>query len=297
MDPEAVEVGRELEQSSAGKFTMHQTPFSGMKMVLTDDLKGCLSGVLFDLGISSPQLDDPSRGMRPEQSGPLDLRFDISEGEPAWKLLETLSREELASILARYGDGQDAETAERIADTIALFKCIGKGMPKTTSEFSDLVSRCRMGGDYQRMHAAKLTFQALRMHINRERKEMMKGMNAAYKMLKEGGRIAVITWKHSEAALVMDFLRENELAAESYPLRAWLEESEEGLSGTKRKFGLRRAPAIYPGAAELGYNSRARSAVLHILVKEKGVRVAEVREAVYKKMQWEKLDIPRLHST
>jgi 16S rRNA C1402 N4-methylase RsmH len=227
----------------------------------------------------------------------LDLRFDISKGDPAWKLLETLSRVELASILAKYGDGQDAETAERIADTIALYKSIGKGMPKTTSEFSDLVSRCRMGGDYQRMHAAKLTFQALRMHINSERKEMMRGMNAAFKMLKEGGRIAVISWKHSEAALLMDFLREHELAAESYPLRAWLEESDEGLSGIKRKYGLRRAPAIYPSAAELGYNSRARSAVLHILVKEKGVRVSEVTETVYEKMHWEQLNVPRLHST
>lgn len=227
------------------------------------------------------------------QSGPLDLRFDITKGEPAWQLLETLSREELASILAKYGDGQDAETAERIADTISLYKSIGKGMPKTTSEFSELVSRCRMGGDYQRMHAAKLTFQALRMHINSERKEMMKGMQAAYKMLKEGGRIAVISWKHSEAALVMDFLRENELASESYPLRTWIEE-EEGM--LKRKFGLRRAPAVYPGAAELGYNSRARSAVLHILHKEKGVRISDIKDRVYEKMKWEKLEIPRLHS-
>lgn len=67
MDPEAVDVGRELEVSSSGQFSMHQTPFSGMKKVLPEELKGELAGVLFDLGISSPQLDDPSRGMRPEQ--------------------------------------------------------------------------------------------------------------------------------------------------------------------------------------------------------------------------------------
>ncbi|GAX82094.1 hypothetical protein CEUSTIGMA_g9522.t1 [Chlamydomonas eustigma] len=309
MDPHAVEVGEKLAGSDS-RFSIHATAFSDMRKVLPKELRGRLSGVLFDLGISSPQLDDPTRGMRPEQSGPLDLRFDISTGEPAWRLLETLSREDLAAILAKYGDGQDSASAARVADAVAIAKLSGVGVPQSTAAFAALVSACRVGGDYQRMHAAKLTFQALRMAVNGERRQMMNGLRAAFKLLRPGGIIAVITWKHSEAALVTEFLRENELAPESYPLRQWWEagrqapavgeEAEAAVARPRpplpKGLGLRRAPAVCPSEAELRENSRSRSAVLHILHKEEGIRVDDVHKAVYEELGWDPLNVAPLHA-
>jgi 16S rRNA (cytosine1402-N4)-methyltransferase len=109
-------------------------------------------------------------------------------------------------------------------------------------------------------------------------------LRAAFKLLRPGGIIAVITWKHSEAALVTEFLRENELAPDTYPLRQWWEAGRQAAAAGGEKaaagprpplpkgVGLRRAPAVCPSEAELRENSRSRSAVLHILHKEEGIR-------------------------
>lgn len=118
-----------------------------------------VSGILFDLGISSPQFDEAGRGFRPEQDGPLDLRFDQSKGESAFELLQRIPREELARILTVYGDGQDRAAAQRIADAVCLQREAEGGLPSRTREFAALVASVK-GREYQAMHPAKLTFQA-----------------------------------------------------------------------------------------------------------------------------------------
>lgn len=288
MDPLAVAAGEQLAAEDA-RFHMHSGAFSGMVKTLREK-KGLISGILFDLGISSPQLDDPSRGFRPEEQGPLDLRFDVSRGEPAWAFLQRASREELLAALLRNGDGQDAATARRVADAIVLTRDVRGEMLRSTSELAALVAEARCGGDYQPMHAAKLTFQALRMHLNDEFGELTRGMRAAFKLLQPGGRMGIITWKHSECAVVMDFLRSKELAHEAFPLRAWWE-TERADEPLRESWGLTRGEAIRPGAAELTANSRARSAVLHILHKQRGVRVSTVERAVHDALGWDSLDI------
>jgi 16S rRNA (cytosine1402-N4)-methyltransferase len=132
--------------------------------------------------------------MRPEMDGPLDMRFDVTTGVPAWRWLETASRDEICSVLARYGDGQDAASAARVADAVVISReSSGGKVPRSTSEMAKLISHARCGGDYQPLHAAKLSFQALRMHLNDEREELRKGLKSALKLLKPGGRIAIIT--------------------------------------------------------------------------------------------------------
>ena len=287
MDPEAVAAG-EVLAGDDHRFSIHACQFGRMAKELRH-LAGTVDGVLFDLGISSPQLDDPSRGFRPEADGPLDLRFDTSAGEPAWKVLERCSRQELCALLQRLGDGQDAASARRVADAIALAKEPGgAGVPRTTGQLGALVHAARCGGDYQPMHAAKLTFQALRMHVNDEFGQLRVGLAAATTLLRPGGRIGIITWKHSECAVVMDFLRDHELAGEAFPLRQWLEARPEA-EPLPLAMGLRRGAARRPSEAELRTNSRARSAVLHVLYKEEGVTVAACEKAAHAALGWEPL--------
>ena len=264
MDPDAIKVGKELAASDA-RFAIHHSPFSAMAAVLGARAV-TPAAVFFDLGISSPQFDEAHRGFRPEADGPLDLRFDQSQGQPAWQFLQEVERGALIKLLCEYGETTDAAAARRIADTICLARQAGR-LPRRTREFAAMVATAK-GREYQAMHPAKLTFQvaaarspsrpppacllqpqplgplatslvrlqsalapsppllprppppprppprrlrgpsqALRVHLNREFDEMRRGMRAAFELLGEGGRIGLITWKHSECAIVVDFFR------------------------------------------------------------------------------------------
>ena len=197
MDPLAVAAGSALAEADA-RFSMHRGPFASMAQILPPGLVGAVDGILYDLGISSPQLDDPTRGFRPEQDGPLDLRFDPDAGVPAWQFLQSADREEIAAAIAAAGDGQDAASAARVADALALARMGPCGGPRTTGQLAALVAAARCGGDYQPMHAAKLTFQALRIHLHDEFGQLRQGLQAGLQMLRPGGRLGIITWKHSE---------------------------------------------------------------------------------------------------
>jgi 16S rRNA (cytosine1402-N4)-methyltransferase len=127
------------------------------------------------------------------------------------------------------------------------------------------------------------------MHLNDERDELRRGLKSALKLLKPGGRIAVISWKHSECAIIMDFIREHELAGARFPLRQWWEQ-DASRDPLPVSMGLRRGEAVRPGPEELRANARARAAVLHMLHWESGVRVDAVEGAVYSRLGWEKLE-------
>ena len=196
MDPEAIAAGRELERTD-DRFRIHHAPFSAMETTLRP-LGVQPTGVFFDLGISSPQFDEAHRGFRPEADGPLDLRFDQSRGVPAWQFLEQAERGEIVRVLQAYGETADAVAARRIADAICIARA-ARALPRRTREFAQLVADAK-GKEYQPMHPAKLAFQALRIHLNDEFGEMRTGLAAAFNILADGGRIGLITWKHSECA-------------------------------------------------------------------------------------------------
>ena len=281
MDPDAIKVANELAAADK-RFHIHHSPFGEMETVLSG-LGVQPAGVFFDLGISSPQFDEAHRGFRPEADGPLDLRFDQTKGEPAWQFLQRAEREELVSILHEYGETTDPTAARRIADAICLARA-RNALPKRTREFASLVAQAK-GHEYQAMHPAKLAFQALRVHLNREFDEMRRGMAAAFALLPEGGRIGLITWKHSECAIVVDYFRSEEAVREELPLLGWYR-AQPAAAPLQRSWALTIDEAVRPSDRELSSNSRSRSAVLHVLRKVRATRVADLEDAAYPLLGW-----------
>jgi len=217
MDEDAIAAGKVLA-SQDKRFHIHYSPFSAMFQVLTQlrVAKGSspegnfVDGVLIDIGISSPQLDG-SRGFRPEDTydSPLDMRFDQRPHvESALQFVQRVGRHQLASCIEHYG-GEHPLAARRIADAIALAKANGS-LPTRTAAFGALVANAK-GHEYQAMHPAKMTFQALRIQVNQEYDELRGGLEASMKLLKDGGKTAVLTWKHTECAILVDHARKHEV--------------------------------------------------------------------------------------
>eukprot|EP00798_Chlamydomonas_sp_ICE-L_P026404 gene26404-17501_t len=285
IDPEAIKEAKELEKQDS-RFKIHHRPFGDLAEVMEEEGVSP-SGVFLDLGISSPQFDDAHRGFRPEADGPLDLRFDQTRGESAWDLLQKIGRDELITLLIDNGEA-DKTSARRIADAIVLSRDAGE-LPNRTREFAELVCLAK-GKEYQAMHPAKLTFQALRIHLNQEFEEISRGMAAAFKCMADGGRLGLLTWKHSECAIVMDFFRDHEVAREQMPMLRFLREKHPDVAdGLKRTAALEMDDVARPSNKEIQENSRSRSALLHVLRKQrKAVRCYDVERAAYKQLGWGK---------
>jgi 16S rRNA (cytosine1402-N4)-methyltransferase len=283
MDAEAIKDGTQLAAEDT-RFRVHHQPFSAMRDALgplvpfSTPGTGGVSAVLFDLGISSPQFDEASRGFRLEADGPLDLRFDQSRGETAHEFLMRADRLEIVDVLSRFG-----ETTDPVADAICVAR-EQRALPHRTKEFAVLVARAK-GFEYQAMHPAKLTFQALRVHLNDEFGECQRGLEAAFELLEPGGRIGVITWKHSECNLVVDFYRAHEAARPEAPQMAFYS-SRAAAAPLEPEWALLMEHTIRPSAEELQLNSRARSAVLHILKKVRAPTLAQLDAKLYPLMGW-----------
>jgi len=257
---------------------MHHSGFADMANRLEH---GSIWGILLDLGISSPQLDG-DRGFRCEVDGPMDMRYDVSEGtETAWEYVNRAPRAELAAAIEEYG-GEHPTAARRIADAIALCRDTDPaGIPTRTRDFAALVARAK-GKDYQAMHPAKLTFQALRIVVNKEFSQFREGLEASLKVLRPGGKVLIITWKHSECNLIVDFFRSHELARPDHPLSQWFERqrmADPSIAELPRSTGVIMEDPCRPTPLELSENSRSRSAVLHVLRKANGVRLADLEAA------------------
>eukprot|EP00416_Gambierdiscus_australes_P031159 CAMPEP_0171087818 /NCGR_PEP_ID=MMETSP0766_2-20121228/20388_1 /TAXON_ID=439317 /ORGANISM="Gambierdiscus australes, Strain CAWD 149" /LENGTH=334 /DNA_ID=CAMNT_0011545549 /DNA_START=6 /DNA_END=1006 /DNA_ORIENTATION=+ len=242
-----------------------------------------LSGIFLDLGISSPQLDEAARGFRPEENGPLDLRFDTSNGPTAADFLREAPREELLRVLQQYGDPSDPHAAVRVADAVCLRRSEGSP-PQTTTEFAELVAACR-GYEYQAMHPAKTTFQALRIHLNNEFGQLRGGVAAALDLLKSGGRLGVLTWKHSECALLLECLRGVEVAGTNFPLLRW-HKARPVRERLSKAWGFVADVARRPTPEEMRLNSRSRSAVFHVLRKNRGFLCSQLEATAATVFGW-----------
>lgn len=239
-----------------------------------------------DVGISSPQFDDTGRGFRPEADGPLDLRFDNSKGVPASEFLKTVPHSELVQIINDYGEeSAGGDAARRIADAICLARSRGE-LPTRTKPFAELVARAKgKETSGQMMHPAKMTFQALRIHLNNEFDEMRKGMRAAFKLIGEGGRIGLITWKFSERDIVDEVFRSLEAVREKEPLLKWYQE-QPNASPLPNGPSLENDEVVKPSERELQSNSRSRAALLHVMYKRNLPRLAHLEERAYALPSW-----------
>lgn len=250
-DPEAIRAGRERFGSDP-RLTLVSSPFSQLLSIVNDlGLAGRLAGVLLDLGVSSPQLDDAARGFSFTQDGPLDMRMNNAAGMTATDWLARAPETEIARVIRDYGEER---FAKRIARAIVARR---HEAPITrTLELAEVVAaavRTREPGK----HPATRTFQAIRIHVNRELEEIQAALDGTLPALEPGGRLAVISFHSLEDALVKRFIQRH---SQEDPIYAGLPEVPAHARPKLRRIGK----AIHSSDAEIERNPRARSAIMRV---------------------------------
>jgi len=247
-DPEAVAAARSVEDP---RLMSAHARFSELQVTLDALRAGAAYGVLFDLGVSSPQLDDPRRGFGFRIDGPLDMRMDPTRGTSAAEWLEKADEAEIREVISNYGEER---FAKQIAKAIVAAR---RRRPlRSTGEFASVVAaavRTREPGQ----NPATRTFQAVRIYVNQELEELSLALPQALDALRRSGRLAVISFHSLEDRIVKNFMRgaARPSVPERLPLRA-------------REMPMPRlrvvGSPVKPGAEEIRRNPRARSAVLRV---------------------------------
>jgi 16S rRNA (cytosine1402-N4)-methyltransferase len=209
-DPDAVAHG-ESEFGADARFAIRHAGFEDLRLVAVPWLADRkLDGVLFDLGVSSPQLDQPSRGFSFAHDGPLDMRMNTASGTTAAEWLATVSQTELADVLFRYGE---EPRSRQIAAAILRARAV-KPLA-TTRELADLVS-AKAGRTRGRIHPATRVFQAIRIAVNDELQALERGLAQSLDLLAAGGRLAVISFHSLEDRIVKQFMAREARGDEAY---------------------------------------------------------------------------------
>jgi 16S rRNA (cytosine1402-N4)-methyltransferase len=247
-DPAAIALGGELARTNPGRFTVVEGRFGDMEALLAALGVSTVAGIALDLGVSSPQLDDPQRGFSFRADGPLDMRMG-REGASAADLVNTLSESALANLIYIYGEER---FARRVARAIVAAR---REAPLTrTAELARIVrAAVPVSGT---IDPATRTFQALRMEVNDELGELERALLAAERLLAPGGRLVIVAFQSLEDRKVKDFLRQRSAAAPHGSRH------RPALPARAPSFRLIARKPIMPGAAEIQRNPRARSARL-----------------------------------
>jgi 16S rRNA (cytosine1402-N4)-methyltransferase len=252
-DPEAVAAGKEKLGNDA-RFSIVQGEFAEMeRFVRLWGVEEGLDGILLDIGVSSPQLDDPARGFSFMGDGPLDMRMNPSQGVSAKEWLAEASERELTRVFREFGEERHAR---RIARSIVLTR--QEQRLETTGQLARLIEET-IGRREKNKHPATRCFQAIRIFINDEMAQLARGLEEAIKLLRPGGRLVVISFHSLEDRLVKRTIRE---AARPGPVRKNIPQHPDHKPLLK-PIGR----AIKPSASELSVNPRARSAVMRVAEK------------------------------
>jgi len=248
-DPDAIAGGQELAEAADGGLTLVHAVFSAIEAELTQRDAVPVDGVVMDIGVSSMQLDQPDRGFSFQADGPLDMRMSQS-GTSAAEFLNEADEEEIADVLHQFGE---EPRARRVARAIVAARPL-----KTTLDLATVVRRALGYRPHDKKDPSTRTFQAIRIHLNRELGELADGLAAAERVLKPGGRLAVVTFHSLEDRLVKRFFRERSGA----------------LPGGSRhlpQVAAKAAPsfetvgrAVRADEQEIARNPRARSATLRV---------------------------------
>jgi 16S rRNA (cytosine1402-N4)-methyltransferase len=256
-DPEAISSAREQHANDARVTIIHDDYAQLKEHIQQQGLELEVDGVLLDLGVSSPQLDDASRGFSFQQNGPLDMRMDTSRGETAAQWLMRADEQEIADVLWRYGEER---FSRRIARTIVEYR---REQPiDDTATLAAIVRDCvpaPRGRQDKSKHPATRAFQAIRIRINQELDHVERVLGDIFDVLRVGGRLLVISFHSLEDRLVKRFIRD-ESTVPRIPRGMPIRESELKVRVRLRAVGK----AIRAGLDELAENPRARSAVLRI---------------------------------
>ena len=246
-DPEAVAAAAQIADP---RFAIEHASFAEMRERLAARDLAQVDGVLLDLGVSSPQIDNPERGFSFRHDAPLDMRMDPTRGETAADFLARASEREIVEVLREHGEER---AAVPIAKALVARRDAGAPV-RRTGELAALVARAVKSREPGQDPATR-TFQALRIHVNAELEALEQGLRAALALLAPGGRLAVIAFHSLEDRIVKGFIAHE--SREAPDRRA-------PFAPPTRALRLRPLARIRPSAAEAAANPRARSAVLRV---------------------------------
>jgi 16S rRNA (cytosine1402-N4)-methyltransferase len=250
-DPQAVAVAKEWQDP---RFEIISGPFSSLYDYMAErDLLGKVDGLLLDLGVSSPQLDEAERGFSFMNDGPLDMRMDPLHGESAADWLLHADVDDIAWVLRTYGEERFANRIARaiVADRVTT--------PYTrTRQLAEMIARV-VPNKEKHKHPATRSFQALRIHVNQELKEIEETLKASLSVLAPGGRLAVISFHSLEDRIVKQFIRQQEKGIQP-PKGLPITEDQIRKTQTLHSVGK----AIKPADSEVSDNVRSRSSVLRV---------------------------------
>ena len=245
-DPVAVEVGCALAREEP-RFAIERASYASIgRIAKSRAISGDVDGILLDLGLSSPQLEDAGRGFSFLRDGPLDMRMDPESGISAAAWLKRAPEREIARVIREFGEERYARRIAR-----AVVEARGREPIARTRQLAAIVERC-VAKRERRRHPATRTFQALRIFVNRELEELQDALNQLPSVLKPGGRVAVVSFHSLEDRVVKRFIRGR--PAFAHPTFAFNE------GPPLRALGK----PLRPSAAEVARNPRARSAILRI---------------------------------
>ncbi|KJY95072.1 MULTISPECIES: 16S rRNA (cytosine(1402)-N(4))-methyltransferase RsmH [Pseudoalteromonas] len=251
-DPSAIAAAQRFADDP--RFNIAHSRFSRLDEVAeAQGLTGKVDGILLDIGVSSPQLDDAGRGFSFMKDGPLDMRMDPSQGRSAAQWLAEAELEDMVFVFKKYGEEKFARRiATKIIETRAHTDI------NSTAQLAKLIDEAVPVKDKHK-HPATRTFQAIRIYINSELEEIQTALQAALKVLKPGGRLVVISFHSLEDRIVKQFIKKQS-KGEAMPRGLPLTDEQLKQQLTLKAVGK----AIKPSEEEIARNSRARSSVLRV---------------------------------
>ena len=255
-DFEAVHSDAAFELLKDSRFDLKHSSFSALSSLLSEqELLGQVDGLLLDLGVSSPQLDDRERGFSFMYNGPLDMRMNSKAGHSAAEWIASVSEKELVRVLFEYGEER---FARRIARKVIEARAVSPIV--TTGQLVDIIEQAQPVREKNK-HPATRSFQAIRIEVNEELEELKSVLRQSVQILKKGGRLVVISFHSLEDRLVKRFIRE-ESGAKYDPGKLPVKQADI-LQGVFRKVGK----PIMAAGDEVRRNPRARSAVMRTAEK------------------------------
>lgn len=250
-DPKAIEFAKEHFNTDP-RFQIYQGSFANLlEFAKQANVYQKIDGILLDLGVSSPQLDDAERGFSFMQAGPLDMRMDMHQSLDAASFINQAKLDDMARIFWEYGEERFSKRIAR-----AIIDARANSPIVTTTALAEIIKQANPKWEKHK-HPATRVFQAIRIHINNELEDLKKGLHEAFEVLAKGGRLAVISFHSLEDRIVKQFMRNLEKGQTiplDIPIRA-----EEIITTFKRV-----GKAIKPSNEEIKHNIRSRSAILRI---------------------------------
>lgn len=255
-DPEAIQAAQQLRQEDR-RFSIIQSSFADMAdELMKHSLVGKVAGVLLDLGVSSPQLDDADRGFSFSHDGPLDMRMNPQAGMSASEWLTIAAEDEISRVFKEYGEERFARRMARAIVERRVIKPFSR-----TLDLAEVVAAANPAWEKGK-HPATRAFQALRIQVNNELGDLEKGLQAALDVLAVGGRLVVISFHSLEDRIVKQFMRK-QVKGEADQLPRDLPIQVKPFEAKLRLMGK----PVYAGSQEVSMNPRSRSAVLRAAEK------------------------------